>query len=626
MTFLRGAWHVLVGIKDLLVLLLLLLFFGLLWAALRERAPLTVPSGAALVLELDGQVVDQADERSPLAMLSGERLGGQIEVRDVVAAIDRAAKDDRIKTMVLELDTFLGSGQANLQSIGEAMARFRAAKKPIYAYATAYTDDSYYLAAHASKIWINPLGGVLLTGPGGTGLYFKKALDKLDVDINVFRVGTYKSAVEPFTRTDASPEAKAADQALVDALWSTYAADIARARPGADVKAAVAGLAGRVTANNGNFAQTALDARLVDRVGNVTQFRQEMEALVGKGDHRRFGDYTGIGLDTYLAATDSLVPASGPAIGIVYVAGTIVDGEAPAGTAGAETISRLIEKALRDDDIKALVVRVDSPGGSVFGSERIREALMLARAKGLPVVASFGSVAASGGYWISTAAQEVFAQPSTVTGSIGVFAVIPTFNRTLANIGIGTDGVKSTPYSGLPGILTGLTPEVRTILQASVEDIYRRFTGLVATSRGLPVARVEAIAEGHVWAGSTAKELGLVNRFGGLDAAVAAAARLAKLPADARTVDIEPTPSLPFQILADALGFGGGGGEDQARDPYARLAARDRLKLLAALGEAQAVATGPALQAACLDCAGYAPPRARALAQGHGLIATLARP
>ncbi len=230
MAFVRGAWSVIVGIKDLLVLLLLLLFFLGLWAALHSRTT-TVPQGSALVLDLDGSVVEQSSTGSALDLIRGGDRPGEIQVRDILGALDKAKDDGRIKLVVLDLDTFLGAGEAELQSIGTALRAVKAAGKPVYAYATAYTDDGYYLAAHATQAWINPLGGVLLTGPGGSGLYFKAALDKLDVDVNVFRVGTYKSAVEPFTRTDASPEAKAAEQVLVDSLWKTYAADVRAARP-----------------------------------------------------------------------------------------------------------------------------------------------------------------------------------------------------------------------------------------------------------------------------------------------------------------------------------------------------------------------------------------------------------
>ena len=628
MAFVRGAWAFIVLVKDLMVLLLLLLFFGILWAALHGRAPLSVPTGAALVIDLDGSIVDQASEQSPFAFASGVQQPRQTQNRDIIASLKAARADSRIKLIVLDLDTFLGAGEADLQAIGRELDAARAVGKPVYAYATAYADDGYYLASHSTKVWINPLGGVLLTGPGGPNLYFKAALDKLDVDVNVFRVGTYKSAVEPFTRTDSSPEAKAAEQALVDSLWKTYTGDVSRARPGADVNAFLSNLPARVGQSGGDFAQAALRARLVDQIGTRADFGRAMAKLVGPGTNAQPGSYNAVRLRTYRAATRTT--GSGPAVGIVYVSGTIVDGDAPLGSAGGDTIATQIEKAVANDSIKALVVRVDSPGGSVLASERIREALTEARNKGLPVVASFGSVAASGGYWVSTAAQEVFAEPSTITGSIGVFAVIPTFNRALKALGIGTDGVKSTPYSGDPDIIRGLTPDTRAILQASVEDIYRRFTGLVARARALPVARVDEIGQGRVWAGNTALDLKLVDHLGGLDMAVAAAARRAELPADVRTVDIERPRSLPFELLTGL--FGTDENQDSldratARDPFARATRLSRLRLLSAVGEAQAIAAGPTVQAHCLACGSVTPPRFENVSRAEtwlGKVAALA--
>jgi protease-4 len=622
MAFLRGTWRFLVGFKDALVLLLLLLFFVGLWGALHSRGPLTVPGGAALVLDLDGPIVDQPSEQSTLALASGNNTAPhQIAVRDIIRAVDRARDDSRIKLIVLDLDAFIGAGQANLQSVAGSLQAFRKAGKPVYAYATAYTDASYYLAAQANSVAINPLGGVLLTGPGGPNVYLKKALDKLDIDVNVFRVGTYKSAVEPFLRNDASPEAKAAEQALVDSLWSSYAADVRAVRPTADVNAVLANFPARIKAANGDLATVAVQSHLVDKISTSVDFGRGISKLVGRGSDKREGSYNSVPLGRYLAATDRR--ESGPAVGVVYVAGTIVDGEARPGTAGGDTISGLIAKALTNPDIKALVVRIDSPGGSVLASERIREALVVAKQKGLPIVASFGPVAASGGYWVSTAADAVYAQPSTITGSIGVFAVIPTFNRALTALGIGTDGVKSTPYSGDPDILRGLTPDTKVILQASVEDIYRRFTGLVAKARHLPLTRVDEIGQGRVWSGRSALGLKLVDGLGGLDVAVAEARRRANLAVDARTIDIERQPSVFVKLLASVLESPNSDDTDAqaTRDPFGQAARLGQTRLMSAIGEASAVASGPTIQAHCLSCSGLVPPRPDYVARAQGLLA-----
>jgi protease-4 len=618
-------WRVVVGVKDFLVLLLLLLFFGLLWAALSQSTPPRVPDGAALVLSLDGAIVDQASEQSPFALASGNDGPAEVQVRDIIRAIDNAAGDDRIKALVIDLDTFVGAGQANLQSIGSALTRFKKAGKPINAWATAYTDDGYYLAAHADKLWTNPLGGVLLAGPGGSNLYFQRALEKLAVDINVFRVGTYKAAVEPFTRNEPSPEARAADQALVDSLWQVWLADVKAARPKADPAAYVAQLPQRLGRAKGDLALAAQQAGLIDVVAPRRDFDAAMVKLVGEGEQTRFGTFNAVGLQRYIAATRSIVPGKGDAVGVVYITGNIVDGEAPRGTAGGTTIARAIADAIAEDEnIKALVVRVDSGGGSVMASEEIRQALLDAKAKGLPVVASFGPVAASGGYWVATPADEIFAHPSTITGSIGVFAVIPTFNRALADLGINADGVKSTPYSGEPDVLRGISPDTRILLQTSVEDIYRRFTGIVAENRKLPVAEVDRIGQGRVWSGVAAKQNKLIDSYGGLDAAIAAAAKRAKIKGEPRVVDIEKKLS-PFEEALAGLATPGETQEQVSRDPWAKLAGLSRMRLLATAGDVKAMAGGPTMQAACLECGFAASPRPVAVKQGSGFLAWLAQ-
>lgn len=627
MTILRALWRFLVGVKDLLVLLLLLLFFGGLYAALNSRSAVAVPDGGALVLALNGAIVDQATETSAIEAATGRDTGGEIQMRDLLGAIDKARTDSRIKGVVLDLDTFVGAGAANLQAIGNALDAVRKAGKPVHAYATAYTDDGYYLAARADKVWLSPLGAVLVAGPGGTGLYFQKALEKLDIDINVFRVGTYKAAVEPFTRQNASPEAKAADQALVDSLWGTWLQDVKRARAKADVTGYLAALPQRLARANGDQATAALQSGLIDAIASRGDFNAAMIKLFGYGDPQRFGSYQGITLNRYIAATKSVVPETGPAVGIVYVTGDIVDGEAPRGQAGGTTIARAIADAAADDDIKALVVRVDSGGGSVLASEEIRQALLAAKAGGKPVVASFGPVAASGGYWVATAADEIYAEPATITGSIGVFAIIPTFNRSLTDLGIGTDGVKATPYSGEPDVLRGLGPETRQILQTSVEDIYRRFTTIVGAARKLPVAEVDRIGQGRVWAGTAAKQLKLIDQFGDVDTAVAAAARRAKLTGKVRTVAVEK-PVSPFETFVASLAAPGDddaeAGASVARDPWARLLGASRLRLLAAIGDVRALADGPVMQASCLECAGYGSPRPARARDGGEVLARLA--
>jgi protease-4 len=615
MRLLRGAWRLLVAIKDGLALLVLLLFFGALFAILSARPNPTITHSGALLFDLNGSIVEQPAQIAPLALLTdgGRSEAREYRLRDLIRAAETAADDSRVKAVVLDLDGFAGGGQAAIDEFGRALDTVRKAGKPILAFATAYDDDSYALASHASEIWLNPMGAVLLTGPGSSHLYYKGLLDKLGVDVRVYRVGQFKSAVEPFTRSDQSPAAKLAAQALVDSLWTSWRQAVGAGRPQAQIDDYVANLAGRVTAAGGDLARAAARAGLIDRLGDRYSFGRRVAALVGADSDRGPGGYKVIRLSRWLAAH----PASdnGDAIGVVTIAGDIVDGEAPAGTAGGETISRLIDKALAKDDLKALVVRVDSPGGSVTASEQIRDAIFEARRKGLPVVVSMGSVAASGGYWVSTAAQKIYAEPSTITGSIGVFGLLPTFEKTLAKAGLGADGVKSTPLSGEPDVLRGPTPEVEQLMQLGVNDIYRRFTTLVSQARRLPVSQVDAIGQGRVWAGATARGLGLVDAYGGLEDAVAAAAQLARLdPEKVHAQYIERSTPLPLQLLA-SLGADPNGSA-RAADPFAAFTGRPDALLGQALADAARIAHGPAIQVRCLDCGPGDTPPPPAVASG----------
>lgn len=604
MQFLKSVWGFLVGVKDALVLLFMLLLFGALWASFSMRTPIAaVPDGAALNIELDGLLVDQATEPTPLALLGGEEVVPEIETAALVQTIDRAAEDPAINRITLDLDRFLGGGLANLESVGAALTRFRAKNKTIEAWATAYSDDSYYLAAHASTIGLDPMGAVALTGPGGSNLYFKDALDKLKVNVEVFRVGTYKSFVEPFTRTGASPEAKAADQVLADDLWASWRSGVQRQRQELDVAALLASWPQRVAGANQSQAELAKGAGLVDEVLSRSAWTARLKKQLGDGDDPdRPGDFKRVEFRDYWAARRPAKP-SGPAVAVVHVAGTIVDGEAPSGAAGGDTISQLIEDAIADSDVKALVVRVDSGGGSAMASEQIRLAMQEARARKLPVIASFGPVAASGGYWVGAGADAIFASPSTITGSIGVFGVIPTFEGTLKELGVSTDGVRTTPFSGQPDIVAGLNDPTRALVQGGVEDIYRQFLTLVSTARKMPVAEVAPIAEGRVWSGTRAKELKLVDQYGDLQAAVREAGRRAGLEGEPRVKVMAPPRPFLVELLSGLEG-------DSAtpKDALARAVTVSRLRAAAQVDAAISVAKGPTVQAHCLTCMGYSIP------------------
>jgi protease-4 len=610
MPFLKAVWTFLVGVKDFLVLLLIFLVFAALWASLSSRpSAIRVPDGTALLIALDGVLVDQAARPTPFDVLSTQSPIPETQARDVIRAIDRAADDKRIRLILLDLDSFLGGGLANLEAVGEALLRARKAGKEVRAFATAYIDQGYYLAAHADEVWMDPLGAVVLTGPGGPGLYFAEALDKLGIDVEVFRVGTFKSAVEPFTRSDQSPEARAADQALADSLWTSFRSRVEGQRTGLDLAAFLETYGQRAAGANISLAQIAQNAGLVDTLGGRLAFAEAARETVGAGDkEERPGDFRYIAMGDYLRATDAR--QSGPGVGVVHISGTILDGEGFGASAGAETIATLIEDAAANADVKALVLRIDSPGGSVTASERIREAALAARAKGKPVVASFGPLAASGGYWVATAAETIIAHPTTITGSIGVFGVVPTFAGTLDKLGIGADGVATTPFTGQPDVLRGLNDPARALLQASVADVYRRFVRIVAEARKLPEPEVEAIAEGRVWSGTQALDRGLVDRFGSLEDAVAEAGRLAKLPDKPRTILVEP-PVSPFErLLSQLLGSAEPQVPARASDAFARLALAGKASVLAQMQAATAMTAGPAVQAVCLSCLAHVQPRA----------------
>ena len=598
MRFVRAIWKLLVGVKDALVLLFMLMFFGLLYAGLSAK-PAAIGDGV-LAMDLDGVLVEQASRPDAVAAFVGaENVTREFELRDLIAALDTAKDDSRVKAIALDLDGFLGGGQPAIAALGEKIREVKK-DKPVIAFATGYTSDRYQIAAHASEIWMPAMGVLAIAGPGGNNLYFKGLLDKLGVTANVYRVGTYKAAVEPFTRSDMSPEARENSQALAGALLETWREDVARGRP-----AATAGMArllgvpvGVTRAANGDIAKAALDLKLIDRIGERRNYEERLAQLGGKdsdGPHI----YKRIKLAAY--EEQAVDVPSGP-IGVVTIAGEIVDGKAGPGRAGGETIVREIEQGLAENDLKALVVRVDSPGGSAMASEQIRQALLAAKAKKIPVVVSMGNVAASGGYWVATPGDYIFAEPSTITGSIGVFGVLPSFEGSLAKLGLGADGVKTTPLSGEPDLLKGPSPEADAIIQAGVEQVYAKFLTIVSESRRKSPADIDRIAQGRVWDGGTARQLGLVDGFGGMDEAVAKAAELAKLGADDRGLTyLEKAPSFTDSLM-EAFAAQEETEDAPASDAYASLAPAPEGLLARAIAEVRSILDGPTIQVRCLDC------------------------
>ena len=621
MAFAGKVWRLLVGIKDGLVLLFMLLFFGMLFAILTARPSQAEVREGALLIDLDGVVVEEATPIDPFtALLSQSAPVTEYQARDIVRALDAAAEDERIKAVVLDLDGFLGAGQVHLQDIGEAMDRVRAARKPVLAYATAYADDGMFLAAHSSEVWMNPLGGAVVAGPGGERMYFAGLLDKLNINARVYRVGTYKSAVETFTETGMSDDARENANALYGALWEEWQANVKAARPSADLERVTQSPAEWVEAAKGDLASAALQAGLVDKLGNSTEFGARVAEIAGEDEWDSLpGSYASTPLDAWLEANPW--DATGKAIGVVTIAGQIVDGEAGPGTAGGTRIADLLDEAL-ERDLAGLVVRVDSPGGSVLASEEIREAILRHKARDIPIAVSMANVAASGGYWVSTPADRIFAEPETITGSIGIFAIVPTFEEAAASIGVTTDGVRTGPLSGQPDVVAGFTPEVDRILQATIADGYEDFLSRVAAARSMTRDQVDTVGQGRVWDGGTARQLRLVDEYGGMEEALAWVAGQAELGegdwhAEYLGDQIDTTDAILRQLLI---------GEDEVerRDIFAILAGQERARAAMLITDAERLLTTQGAQAYCLACPASVSTKNMASRTMGGLLTRLA--
>lgn len=528
-----ALWRGLDVLRRFLHLIFLLVVFGFVFGALRVSLP-NVPSKAALLVAPEGQLVEQMSG-DPLGRAFQEARGqGHPETLlwDVVDSIRYAAKDKRIPVLAIDLEKFDGAGQPTLEEFARAIREFRASGKKVIAFGTELTQDRYYIAAQADEIYLDPLGFVLLDGYGRYRMFFKEVLDKIGVDINVFRVGAFKSAVEAYTRTDMSPEDKEESLAYLNALWSNYQTAMTRARklPSDAISTYVNTLAKKVPAAGGNAAQVALQAGLVTGIKSRQEVERRLIDLVGQDESD--ASFQNVHLQDYvrIAHAEKKLHGDGKKhVGVIVAAGEILDGDQPPGTIGGDTTARLIRQARLDKDVSAVVLRVDSPGGSVLASEHIYRELQALRAAGKPVVVSMGDLAASGGYYISAPADEIWASPATLTGSIGIFAIIPTVDKTLTKIGVNVDGVGTNPLASQMRIDRPLGPEARALLQAEIERGYDVFLERVSTGRKKTREQIDSIAQGRVWAGVDALKLGLVDGLGSFDDATKAAARRAKL-------------------------------------------------------------------------------------------------
>jgi len=601
MAFAKNVWKLLVAIKDGLSLVFLLLFFALLFAILTARPnPAAVKEGA-LMMNLEGYIVEEKTPINPFAALfPGQAPTGEHDVQEVVHALTSAAGDDRIKAVVLDLRGFVGAGAVHLREVGAALDIVRAADKPVLVYGIGYADDSIRLAAHASEVWLDPLGGALIAGPGGNRLYYGELLDKLGVNARVYKVGTYKSAVEPYLGNSMSAPARENAQALYGELWNEWQARVKKARPKIDIERVAQTPAAWVSSANGDIAEAALDAGIVDKLGSWTDFGEHVAEIVGKdrGD-KAPGAFAQTDFSTWLA--ENPFDDSGEKIGVVTIAGEIVDGDAGPGTAGGDRIAKLLDDAL-DDNLKGLVVRVDSPGGSVLASEAIREAILRHKAMDIPVAVSMANVAASGGYWVSTPADRIFAEPETITGSIGIFAVLPTFERLANDWGVSADGVKTTPLSGQPDFIAGFNPQTEQILQTSIENGYDRFLRIVAESRGKSTAQIDAIGQGRVWDGGTARQNGLVDQFGDLDDALEWVAAQAELEDGDWHAAFLGGGADEFETLLAQLVGGNNARASASGDIFAITAQREAQTPARVARDLERLIATPGMRAYCLGC------------------------
>jgi len=490
-----------------------------------ESAALVIAPGGMLVEQLEGEALDQA-------LVELENGPSQTVVRDVIDSLDYAAKDDRIKAVVLLPDLLEGGGLSKQQAIAAAIGKFRETGKRVIAMADSYDQAQYYFASSADEIYMHDFGLVFIEGFGYFNAYFADAIDKLKVDVNVFRVGQYKSFVEPFLRNDMSEDDKVAAKRWLDGLWQIFRNDViaARALDPAAFDAYVNDPTAALRATNGDAAKAALEAGLIDGLKNHQEFRDYMIDIVGVSDDKP-DSFANIDYLTYLTAMkkSSLTAESRPEVAVIVASGDIVDGEAEPGTIGSATLTDLIREVANKENVAAIVLRVDSGGGSMFASEVIFDELQHVRDTGKPVVASMGSVAASGGYYISLPADEIWAAESTISGSIGVGALVPTFQRSLSELGVTIDGFGTSPLAGQMSPVRELGPEARELIQLSIRSAYDVFIGKVAAARNMDVEKVDEIAQGRVWIGTDALEIGLVDKIGSLDEAIASAASRAGL-------------------------------------------------------------------------------------------------
>ena len=541
--------------RTVLNLIFLVIVLILLYAIFGGGAKPLQPK-TTLVLDLKGQLVEQSSVNATDALLAnarGAEVHKMIQLRDVLAVLDTAAKDPNVDSAVLLTDDLQGGGQASLREVAAAIDRFKASGKQVVAWGASYDQRQYLLASHANEVYLHPMGMVMIEGFGRYRNYYRDALDKLGVTVNLLRVGTYKSFGEPYIANGPSQAASEAESYLNTALWASYTDNVEKARklPQGQIMKTINDLPAQVAAVNGDLAKLSLSEKLVDGLKTKDEIRQMM---IKRGAADTDGkSFRQVAFDDYLSRVPHKL--TGEAVGVIVAQGEISDGTAGPGAIGGDSTSKLIRMAREDDNIKAVVLRIDSPGGSAFASELIRRELELTRAAGKPVVVSMGNVAASGGYWISMSSDEVIAEPTTITGSIGVFAILPTAEKVIDKLGIHTAGQPTTWLGDAGNPLRPLDPRFGQVIQGSINHIYAEFTTKAAKARKTTPEKIDEVAQGRVWTGAQAKDRGLVDRLGSFGDALKSAAARAKLPADYRVVYVERDVS-KFDRFVEMVGGG----------------------------------------------------------------------
>jgi protease-4 len=544
---------ILTGIRYAFSLLIVIVLFSVIGGMFVGNIQ-PVPEEGALYLAPQGVLVDQKSYVDPLAQVlaQGSQQNTETLVRDIVEAIDTARDDSRITHLLLDTDYMAGASLSKLQEIGAALRRFKATDKPIIAVADYFTQSQYFLAAHADEIILNPLGGVMITGFGSYRSYFKDALDKLNITMNIFRVGQYKSAVEPLMGNSMSPQVRDETGVLLNDLWQSYSSEIEdlRSLDEGSVNDYANNLHLSLEQYKGDSAALSKAAGLVDTIASRSGIHQYLIANIASEDD----DVISINMDSYLSNTrlaNKQISNGQNQIAVVVASGSIMDGQQPEGSIGGDTLAAIFTELREDENVKAVVLRVDSGGGSAFASEIIRDSINAIQNQGIPVVVSMSSAAASGGYWIAAEADRILAMPTTITGSIGVWGVVPTIDQSLAKLGIYSDGVGTTDIAAMMELDRPLTEQTKIIIQAGVDNIYTRFITLVANGRDSTPAEVHKIAQGRVWTGNQALANGLVDQLGDLNDAILVAAEIADL--DNYQVDYRRKEMTPIEALLTGL-------------------------------------------------------------------------